>query len=165
MGISIRRGTTKTFVLKISPFCKCPKEILDTYDELPSDLIDDNIGEIYKVLSAYDEFPENGYYEWDGIDWVYIGHDRYWDDFGTIHVRLVQGSLNIDKEFVGEHSEFLKVDYTQDDTILLNDAKPAELQVFSITGDIEDDTELALKSQTYRVSVLKSLWNGVLHNG
>lgn len=164
MGIAIRRGTTKKFTLRISPLVKCVKETFDIIDDLPDDLDESATGDIYKVVSEseIDEYPENSYFEWNGHEWIYIGHDRKWSDFGTIHVRIAQGPLFIDKEFSDEDTDCLLVEYTQEETIRLNENKPAELQVFSVDGEVE--SEVALKTQIYKISILKSLWSEVLHN-
>lgn len=162
MGLSIRRGTTKRFVFKVEPRFSCIEDEVYSYDLLPDDLTDEDRGKRYKVSQADSEHPENSYYEWDGIDYVFIGSDKKWKDLGKAIVRLVQGSLFIDKEYENVDSDNLIVDYSQEDTLQLNETKPAELQVFCVSG--MPDSETAIKSQTYKVSVLKSLWNGAVHN-
>lgn len=162
MGLSIRRGTTKRLVLKIEPRFCCVDEEVYSAQYLPVDLTDADRGKRYKVLQADSEHPENSYYEWDGIEFVYIGSDKKWKDLGRVLVRLIQGNYILDKSFEGTDSSFLIVDYTQEDTIKLVEGKPGTIQVFCIDGSPSEES--AIKSQTYNFTVLKSLWNEVVHN-
>lgn len=89
--------------------------------------------------------------------------NQEWADLGKVIVRLQQGSLVIDKELTVSESDptAATVEYSQEETIQLNEGSPAEIQIFSINGT---EKETALKSDVYEVKVLKSLWNEVVHN-
>lgn len=163
MGLSIRRGATKEISFTIPPFCDSPDANVDTYQQLPAWLpSEEDIGKVYKVEQKSDEYPARSYFKWDGNDWIYINSDTMWQDLGSIHVRIVQGSLILDKEFSNWQEDILTVKYTQDDTIRLTEGKPAKLQVLCVDGDLTDES--ALKSQAYQISVLDSLWNEAVHN-
>lgn len=162
-ALSIRRGTTKRFMFTIPPFCSNPDTTVDSYSELPAYLPDpEDIGKVYKVLMPTDKYPERSYYRWNGNEWNYIGSDTLWKSLGTIIIRLVQGTLVIDKKFNDWQEDVLTVEYTQDDTIKLFENKSAKIQVLSVDGDISNES--ALKSQTYQISVLDSLWDEAVHN-
>lgn len=89
--------------------------------------------------------------------------NQEWEDLGTVKVRLKQGNLIIDKELTVSESDptSATVEYSQDETIQLLEGSPAEIQLFSIQGT---DNEIALKSDIYEVSILRSLWSEVVHN-
>ncbi len=162
-GLSIRRGTTKQFMFTIPPYCDSPDGIVDTYQELPAYLPEPgDIGKIYKVLQVSEQYPEKSYFKWDGSVWNYVNSDTVWRSLGTIIIRLVQDNLLIDKTFKDYQEDILTVEYTQDETIRLMDNKSAKIQVMCVDGDLADES--ALKSQTYQVSVLDSLWDEAVHN-
>ena len=91
--------------------------------------------------------------------------NKEWTDLGTVHVRLKQGSLIIDKipRILASDPTSAQVDYTQEETIQLAEGQKAELQIFPVIGSA--DSEVAIKSDVYEVNVLRSLWNEVVHNG
>lgn len=161
MGLSIRRGTTKKFCLRIPPFNENPDGNVHTYAELP-ELLPEDEGKIYKVDEPFGEHPNDSYYCWSGSEWLYAGCDKKWKDLGTLHVRILQGSLTLDKEFSDIDSNIAEVVYTQDETIQLEEKKSAKLQVFCVEGGIVDES--AIKSQTYGITVTESLWNEAVHN-
>lgn len=90
--------------------------------------------------------------------------NKQWTDLGTVHVRLKQGSLIIDKTptILVDDPTSAQVDYTQDETIQLIEGQKAELQIFPVIGS--GSSEVAVKSDVYEVNVLKSLWSEVVHN-
>lgn len=161
MGLSIRRGTTKTFALRITPMNENPDGSVETYDLLP-ELTPDDEGKIYKVHELHGEYPEDSYYIWNGSGWAYIGSDKKWKDLGTLHVRILQGSVILDKKFSDLESNVVEVTYTQDETIKLVEKKSAKLQVLCVEGDVIDEN--AKKSQTFSIQVLESLWDEAVHN-
>lgn len=91
--------------------------------------------------------------------------NKEWTDLGTVHVRLKQGSLVIDKipTILASDPTSAQVDYTQEETIRLIEGQKAELQIFPVIGP--EESEIAVKSDVYEVNVLRSLWNEVVHNG
>lgn len=161
MGLSIRRGTTKTFALRIPPYKEDPDGSVETYNDLPV-LTPEDEGKIYRVGAAYGDYPSGSYYLWNGSSWIFIGFDKKWKDLGTLHVRILQGNLILDKKFENVDSNVARVTYTQDETIQLQEKKAAKLQVFCVEGSIIDEN--AIKSQTYGISITDSLWDEAVHN-
>ena len=90
--------------------------------------------------------------------------NKEWSDLGTVHVRLKQGSLIIDKipTILQSDPTSAQVDYTQDETIQLIEGQKAELQIFPVINS--NGSEIAIKSDIYEVNILRSLWNEVVHN-
>lgn len=165
MALSIRRGTTKTFALRIPPFNEDPDGVVDIFSELPT-LLPEDEGKVYKVKgpceTISESYPADSYWKWDGSEWIFIGYDKKWKDLGTLHVRILQDDITIDKEYKDLDSTVAEVVYTQDETITLKEKKSAKLQVFCVKGNVVDEN--AKKSQTYSVQVLESLWNEAVHN-
>lgn len=161
MAVGIRRGTTKTFALRISPLFKNPDGIVEEYDDLP-ELTESDEQVTYKVLHATDEYKKNSYFKWTGAEWIYLGSDTTFEDLGTIDVKIVQGSVEIEKTFEEVYESLLEVKLTQEETIRLIGGLPAKIQVRGIKGS--EDSEIVTISKEYSIPVLKSLWNEVKHN-
>lgn len=161
MKVSIRRGSTKNFLLHISPLVKTPDGTVEEYENLP-ELTEADSGAIYKVLHQTDIYKANSYFKWTDGEWHHIGSDTSWADLGTIHVRLKQGSTVIDKVYPEVFDSVLEIKYTQKDTISLTSGTSATLQIKGVKGDPESE-EVSI-SQEYSIPVLKSLWDEVTHN-
>lgn len=91
--------------------------------------------------------------------------DYIWTNYDKTIVRIVQGSVVIDKEL-----EVLKDDatagvvfYTQEDTLRLNDSSKAKLQISSIKET--KNHQASLKSPIFDVIVCPSLWNDEITTG
>lgn len=87
------------------------------------------------------------------------GDDYLWSAFDKTIVRLKQGNYYVDKELtiMDDDATAGLVHFTEEDTLPLNDAYKAKLQVASTKET--DNHELVVKSTDFDVVVLPSLWN------
>ena len=87
------------------------------------------------------------------------GDDYLWSAFDKTIVRLKQGNYYVDKELtiLEDDATAGLVHFTEEDTLPLNDAYKAKLQVASTKET--DNHELVVKSTDFDVVVLPSLWN------
>lgn len=88
--------------------------------------------------------------------------DFIWSDLGRLMVRLAQGANVVDKLLTIDAHDRTKgyVYFSQGDTIKFKDNAKAKLQIFTL----KDSTyhQLAIKTDTFEVNVLESLWNEVV---
>ena len=161
MKLSIRRGTTKSFALHITPFIEKVDGTVEEYEDLPT-LTEMDEGAVYKVLHKTDNHKANSYFRWANLEWMYLGSDTSWADLGTIHIRLKQGSVVIDKTYTDVYESILEVKFSQDETIRLSSGTSATIQIKGVKGSPADETVSV--SQEYLIPVLKSLWDEVVHN-
>lgn len=162
MGLSIRRGTTKSFDLFIPPFCKEPDGVVELYTELPELTIEDK-GQVYKVLEPYQEYHDRSYFKWSGTSWEYIGHDKSWGDLGSIHIKFTQDKgATVNKYYESVAGEVLTLKLTQEETLKFQTGRAVKMQVFYVKGP--EETEDANKSNVYSLSVQESLWDEAVHN-
>lgn len=91
--------------------------------------------------------------------------DYIWSDFGSIRVRLSQGSVCVDKFATIDYNDETAcfVYYSQEDTIKFSDKYKAKLQVFVLNESLEH--QVASKSSVFDVIILESLWDNVVTDG
>lgn len=162
MGLSIRRGATKQFMLTIPPYCDSPDGSVEAYSNLPAYLPESDIGVVYKVSLASDDYPEKSYFEWNGQSWDYVNSDTTWKSLGTVNIRITQQSATIDKVIENWPEDILTVNYTQEETLRLAPNKTAKLQILCVKGNLSEESTLI--SEIYQIAVFDSLWDEAVHN-
>ena len=92
------------------------------------------------------------------------GDDYLWSAFDKNIVRLRQGQYFIDKELtiMDDDATAGLIHFTEEETLPLNDAYKAQLQVASTKET--DNHQLVVKSSEFDVSVLPSLWDEPIAN-
>ena len=92
------------------------------------------------------------------------GDDYLWSAFDKNIVRLRQGQYFIDKELtiMDDDATAGLIHFTEEETLPLNDAYKAQLQVASTKES--DNHQLVVKSSEFDVTVLPSLWDEPIAN-
>ena len=81
-------------------------------------------------------------------------------DLGTVILRIKQGTFSIDKEPTKVEESTGIFNYTQEETLKLYEGT-ASIQLIGVKGT---NNEIVNKTETYQISVLRSLWNEGVHN-
>ena len=81
-------------------------------------------------------------------------------DLGTVILRIKQGTFSIDKEPTKVEESTGIFNYTQEETLKLYEGT-ASIQLIGVKGT---NNEIVNKTETYQISVLRSLWNEAVHN-
>lgn len=91
--------------------------------------------------------------------------DYIWEDFGTIRVRLSQGSVHVDKiaQISQDDATACLIYFSQADTIQFSSESRAKLQVFTLRES--QYHQLAIKTKVFDVLVEESLWDEVVTDG
>lgn len=81
-------------------------------------------------------------------------------ELGKVILRIKQGTMSIDKEPSSISESQAIFEYTQDETIKLYEGS-ANIQLIGVKGT---SNEIVNKTEVYPITILKSLWNEVVHN-
>lgn len=81
-------------------------------------------------------------------------------DLGRVILRIKQGTFTLDKEPSSVSLNIGVFNYTQEETLKLYEGT-AEIQLIGVKGS---DDQIVNKTETYSISILRSLWNEAVTN-